>query len=536
MADWAKLKVVDLKAELKRRGLPQAGLKTELVARLAEADQQEASEPAEELVEEEDEEASKPSQTINGDVDETEEKHEQNDEKPVTEVEPASEGKPSPLSEAEPEKPVESDDAPQPGESTPVPVPLPAPEPAPATAADTTASTHTESQPEPSPPARDSQPAETDTTMKEDEPTQDSSLMEAPTEAQKRKRRSASPTPKEEDVARKRARADYEAPQINAVRDAPAEEIDYDRHVEPSVHPATSALCINNLMRPLRPADLRAHIVTLASPPGTTPTDSTVTKFYLDFIRTHAFVALETASAASRVRQLLHGRVWPNESNRKALSIDFIPPEKIDAWIDTEEEGGRRPSNRWEVVYAPTADGSTVEANLALASSPSSSARPPPSKPLSMAQDGINSAPLGPRATSNLADIAPPTGPRGPRRAQPPPPPSGDAQYTRARPSIPFRLVSEDLAQRRVKNMRAFYTDDLARDLGREINRYSFEEGDSFIDRGREIFEGIRPPHRERAVRGRGRGGRSRGGGGGFRPRSDRYIPTGGASDDRRRF
>ncbi|RSL92853.1 hypothetical protein CEP52_013591 [Fusarium oligoseptatum] len=42
MTDWAKLKVVDLKAELKRRGLQQHGLKTELVARLVEADEEQA--------------------------------------------------------------------------------------------------------------------------------------------------------------------------------------------------------------------------------------------------------------------------------------------------------------------------------------------------------------------------------------------------------------------------------------------------------------------------------------------------------------
>ncbi len=37
MADYSKMKVVELKAELKRLGLPQNGLKAELVARLEEA-------------------------------------------------------------------------------------------------------------------------------------------------------------------------------------------------------------------------------------------------------------------------------------------------------------------------------------------------------------------------------------------------------------------------------------------------------------------------------------------------------------------
>ena len=43
MKDWSKQTVVQLKAELKRRGLAQTGLKQELVARLTDDDAAAAS-------------------------------------------------------------------------------------------------------------------------------------------------------------------------------------------------------------------------------------------------------------------------------------------------------------------------------------------------------------------------------------------------------------------------------------------------------------------------------------------------------------
>ncbi|KAJ4308860.1 hypothetical protein N0V84_011843 [Fusarium piperis] len=592
MTDWAKLKVVDLKAELKRRGLYQHGLKTELIARLVEADEEQARgedegepEGANEDVPMADEPVGDGSQTesVTPDAEvvekpaiddsETAEKTVQEEKVETGQAdttkadanadETAEPQQPETVKNGAPEEAPEvsnpTADVPIPGKEAGAQSREPTVEEA-SRAATTTAA---------SPPSLEATPA---------------------AERQKRKRRSLTPPPTEEAIARKRARADEGAangdsfppreeqsqPQAEEQKPAPMnidneepqpekhqetapapepepkapreetpsekpQEMDYERDVAPSVHPATRALYVKNLMRPLRPQDVKAHLVDLATPARDPLDDDIIVEFFLDQVRTHAFVIFRTTAAAARVRNALHDSVWPNESNRKPLWLDFIPPEKVRDWIETEHASGGprgRSSARWEVVYEDGPDGA-VEAHLEEATASTSRAGPPPGPrpPMGPSMMGGDSVPLGPRG---YRDPTIPTGPRpvrpgtGPGPRPPPTNPGGASKRTNARPAIYYQPVSEDLASRRIESMHSFYSTDRDRDLGRDINRYSFEDGASFVDRGKEVFEGIRPPHRERAVERERRGGRRRGGrgGGGGRPRSDRYLPP--PRDDRR--
>ena len=127
-----------------------------------------------------------------------------------------------------------------------------------------------------------------------------------------------------------------------------------EKVVSPAVHPATSALYIRELMRPLKIESLKDHLITLATPPDTAVNPDIVMDFFLDSIRSHCLVGFKNISAASRVRSGLHDRVWPNERDRRQLWVDFVPEEMLKKWIDVERTAGNargRPSKRWEVVY-----------------------------------------------------------------------------------------------------------------------------------------------------------------------------------------
>ncbi|KAI0840764.1 hypothetical protein F5Y06DRAFT_261695 [Hypoxylon sp. FL0890] len=564
--DWSKLKVVDLKAELKRLGLPQNGLKADLVARLEAADSERAtSQPSEEATEE--------AQDVNGDPEPQEEST-----KAPEATEQSSLEEPSKQLEAKTE-------AAQAESVTPAPV-------------------VTESQPVLAPSSSGATP------LQPTEVLQDS---------QKRKRRSLSPAPSADEVARKRARQDdgdnqedhvadsipeevnqatagkveeenltqdpsdvemqgakdkatidgehddgvtQSSPAVNAPAESqnghttdivvnnseatfetPREEPREDEHreeerytahpteperdVAPSIHPATSALYIKNFMRPLRPQAVKDHLLDLARPVGAPIEDGTIVDFYLDTIRTHAFVVFDTISSASRVRTALHNRVWPDETNRKALWVDFIPSERFAEWVDREQSsaGGRGSTNRYEVVYDEDEDGNVIaklEEFDSAAAAPKQAHSAPEPQP-----ERKQSIPTGPSRQFSGIEGAP-TGPRGFQGGRAPamhPSRSGRLEQpgiqTLAFPVVTYQPVPDELVRRRLDVIAAAKTRDLDRDFGKDYKRYYFENGDTLVDRGPEIFLGIRPPHRERErqrdqrrdpPRAR-RGGRRRGGG-----------------------
>lgn len=251
----------------------------------------------------------------------------------------------------------------------------------------------------------------------------------------------------------------------------------------PSLHAPTSALYIRELMRPLRSEVMEQHIVDLVTPSGKEIDPDLIRDFYLDQIRTHAFVLLASVPAAQRVRAALHNQIWPNERNRKTLWVDFIPDESVKDWIAKEESAPR--SARWEVVYEQDG-GNTVAIHREIGSDSKSFSRPPPTGPAATAgpvYPGIEAAPRGPRG-----------GGGGGR----PPYQNPHNRQTDTKPQLTYTPKDEDVARRRMDNMRSFYTRDPPADLGKDYHRFTFESADAFVDRGREVFIGIRPPHRQK--------------------------------------
>lgn len=556
MTDWSKLKVVDLKAELKKRGLPQAGLKQELVARLVEAE--------------------------NATENEVENESPANGDAPGAVLNSAAapeEGAHSPKPSSSSAAPAEST-----GQSVQLQddqIDLSATEPTPTAAiqpetiiGSSKAILSVDSHASPLPSV---------------EP------QEAIEDRQRRKRRSLTPPISTDDVARKRLRTgenenvnasteeeiktstrgvatssnsesafaasgdaaadrimeeqpstsglDAESPsrrrdsrfkglfeanqpssatEESLQRDSAPDDVEHDHTVEPAIHPATSALYIRDFMRPLNQQQLKSHLATLATPPNSEVDEDLVLSFYIDPIRTHAFVSFTSVSAAVRVRSALHGSVWPAERNRKPLWVDFIPADKVDDWIDQEkaaQAGGRSAAKKWEVVYHNIDSDQLVEAALEEASDHASA------KQVAPTQSSI-SAPPAPddRSATDFERAAPQL--RAPPQRSPYSEPRNPNSFstldqlfnsTRTKPVLYWQPVSKTLANKRLDAIDDATSKDPSRGVGGDINRYTFEDGGILVDRGPEIFPGIRPPPGYRGpARGGGRGGfPSRGGRGG---------------------
>lgn len=585
MTDYSKWKVNDLKAELKRRGIAQTGLrlKQQFIDKLeeAEAGGGEGAEPAggAEEAEKQVGEETQGQESAGQESQEQPEQPEQPEQQPEQQQPPQPERDDQPTDAPQASKPEEqtiakeqetgtqngeaesrderpTDEAEAPRDEAKAEQPV------------------TEEQPEEKKTEQE-QPEKAEPPANEPKVTDETPSAEEAEDQRKRKRRSQSPVLSAEAVANKKAKAQDESPRVLlpedreglsteeqlAVNEAapsvpqgegeearprkgapPKQDARFkglfagterelarpvspppdtemkDAEVEPAQHVATAAVYIGGLMRPLQPVALKNHLISLASAPGISPNAEVILDYHLDSIKTHCFARFATVSAASRVRAALHATVWPNERNRKALFVDFIPETKVQPWIDLEEDLRNRsgPAPRWEVRYHRTDDDS-VEAILdeidpRSAAAHSQQQPPPRSRQDSFQQDGFR---------------APPSGPRADRERRPPPPapipaesrPSRPGQgfkpldelfkSTSAKPKLYYLPVSREMADRRLDRF-----DDLLqkgsfpRRGGDETRRITFEDGDYFVDNGPEFAGGAGGAARgRRRGRGRGRGG-----------------------------
>ncbi|KAI5276675.1 hypothetical protein E4T47_00384 [Aureobasidium subglaciale] len=288
-----------------------------------------------------------------------------------------------------------------------------------------------------------------------------------------------------------------------------------DLTVSPAIHPATRALYIRDLVRPINSSSLRDHLEDIAQPPDRSgSSSSSVEECYVDALRTHAFVLFTSISAASRARASTHARIWPPEPMRKQLWADFFPDERFQEYLDTERaSGGSRPSQakRWELAYNALDDGvdvQLVEAGLAThrASTHAGAANAPPTGPRGSMSSGRRpsfaqteqrrpSQPiptLAPRRSSMVIEEA----------SAPFLELDKLFNFTATKPKLYWQPVSEDLAEDRLDELdretsrdwdpRADFKrngDSLGRGLD-QLKRYTFEDGDVLVDGGPEFGGG----------------------------------------------
>ncbi|KIX95010.1 uncharacterized protein Z520_09320 [Fonsecaea multimorphosa CBS 102226] len=319
-----------------------------------------------------------------------------------------------------------------------------------------------------------------------------------------------------------------------------------DRDIPPAIHPATSSIYIRNFKRPLHIPSLRAHIASIAKSRSSENTDPVIT-FYLDSIRTHAFVSFTSIAAASRVRSAMHGSRFPDEPLREPLFVDYVPPNKVQTWIDQETGSGfgrgGGSGRRFEVVYEQ-GESSGIEAIFQEVDT--SKPRPPPFEPSrgvsfdrqqqseSFSAGGVRPSreALIPHDNQHNRDHRQ----RGQLPAGGPPhnPSSSNNgtgfkaldelfDSTSTKPKLYYKPVPSSVATERLDMFRALRPgwEEMGRSGDEGMKRFSFERdkgAEEWVDKGPEFGFGRKGQSRLVGV-GAG-GGRGRGGGGGYRGRA----------------
>ena len=110
----------------------------------------------------------------------------------------------------------------------------------------------------------------------------------------------------------------------------------------PSLHPPTKAIYITCLSRPLSIPAFTNHVTSL------TTSKQAPKQLWLDGIKSHGYIVFNDEEDASSVRDALNGNSWPSNEKRKELSVDFIPVDSVQEFIDREESNR---SQRYEIVY-----------------------------------------------------------------------------------------------------------------------------------------------------------------------------------------
>ncbi|KAK9372889.1 uncharacterized protein V1513DRAFT_450835 [Lipomyces chichibuensis] len=345
--DYSKLKVVELKEELKNRGLSTAGLKKDLVQRLSEADAVsavESNEPTEEQTK-------------------------------VTEQ--AVVGAPTAdTGEVEPPRPAPESAK---GEQVSVQITDSEPEATVAKAADLDKVSELELKPEPEEPE---EPAKDEEVPEErlltDQSAPANETAEQPAEAEIKQdsittgesreglesstvaKRKASFDAETEDSSLKRIKNESrydqrmaeQTPEPSGTAEVTKEKIKVDEKLvtvdrNPNTpmekYRPTKSVYLQNFSRPLNIPSLKTHLETLAG--------SKLVKFWIDSIRTHCYAIFESVEAATKVREDIYGQTFPlEEKGRKKLIAEYIPDSKVGEWI-AFEEGDQGRLRKWEVAF-----------------------------------------------------------------------------------------------------------------------------------------------------------------------------------------